>query len=75
MQGMNAVLRWLPLCAKLSCASRRLASLLLNAHLVSHLVTKIISCVCSGEVRGCAQFVIVLFLFSSVVVLVPTDNF
>ena len=48
MQGMNAVLRWLPLCAKLSCASRRLASLLLNAHLVSHLVTKIIICVCSG---------------------------
>lgn len=27
------------------------------------------------EVRGCAQFVIVLFLFSSVVVLAPTDNF
>ena len=72
---MNAVLRWLLLCAKLSCAPRHLSSLLLNAHLVSHLVTKLVVCVCAGEVRGCAQFVIVLFLFSSVVVLAPTDNF
>lgn len=61
VQGMNAVLRWLPLCANLSCASRRL---LLNAHLVSHLVTRIILCECAREVRGCAQFVIVFLLLS-----------
>lgn len=40
--GIKEVLRWLPLSAKLSCASQHLAALLLKADLFLHLVTKII---------------------------------
>lgn len=40
--GIKEVLRWLPLRAKLSCASQHLAALPLKADLFLHLVTKII---------------------------------